>query len=118
MLLTCEQDYELIHGKATFPLKATDEDEVQRNIITCQALFEEHFARQSGYVSADKRDGYEAKKKHHLVDWAWALTCHSSQGSQWNKVVVHDEGSSFREDIDRWRYTAVTRAAEKLTVVI
>lgn len=118
MLLTCDKDYELVDGKATFPLSATDEDHVKRNIITCQGLFEEHFARQTGYMSCDKREGFEAKKKHHLVDWGWALTCHSSQGSQWNKVVVHDEGAAFRDDMDKWRYTAVTRAAEKLTVVI
>jgi exodeoxyribonuclease-5 len=46
-----------------------------------------------------------------------AVTCHKSQGSEWESVVVFDESESFREDAQRWLYTAVTRAAERLTVV-
>jgi exodeoxyribonuclease-5 len=48
--------------------------------------------------------------------YAYALTCHSAQGSQWNSVVVFDEGHAFREHRNRWRYTAVTRAISQLTV--
>jgi exodeoxyribonuclease-5 len=32
--------------------------------------------------------------------------------------VVFDESRSFREDAAKWLYTAVTRAAEKVTVVV
>ena len=46
-----------------------------------------------------------------------AITCHKSQGSQWDSVVVFDESEHFREDAQRWLYTAVTRAAERLTLV-
>lgn len=46
-----------------------------------------------------------------------AITCHKSQGSQWESVAVFDESDSFREDAQRWLYTAVTRAAERLTLV-
>ena len=49
--------------------------------------------------------------------YGYALTCHKSQGSQWNSVVVFDEAAAFREDARRWRYTAVTRAAERVTIV-
>lgn len=49
--------------------------------------------------------------------YGYALTCHKSQGSQWKSVVIFDESSSFREDRSRWLYTAITRAAEKVTVV-
>jgi UvrD-like helicase family protein len=40
-----------------------------------------------------------------------------SQGSQWPDIVVFDEAAAFREDAARWRYTAVTRAAERLIYV-
>lgn len=50
-------------------------------------------------------------------DFGYALTVHKSQGSQWDNVVVFDESRSFRNDRARWLYTAVTRAAEKVTVV-
>lgn len=57
-------------------------------------------------------------------DYAYAITCHKSQGSQWDKVVVHDESQVFggrgdREDVpQRWLYTAITRAAEALIIVV
>lgn len=49
--------------------------------------------------------------------FGYALTCHKSQGSQWDSVMVFDEAGAFRDDAWRWRYTAITRAAEKVTVV-
>lgn len=58
-------------------------------------------------------------------DYAYAITCHKSQGSQWDKVLVLDESSVFggRNDDDqdipkRWLYTAVTRAAEAVIIAI
>lgn len=51
-------------------------------------------------------------------DFAYAVTCHKSQGSEWDSVLVFDQSSIFRENSRRWLYTAVTRAAEKLTVVV
>ncbi|WP_370677582.1 ATP-dependent RecD-like DNA helicase [Pleomorphomonas sp. PLEO] len=50
-------------------------------------------------------------------DFGYALTVHKAQGSQWDDVIVFDESRSFRADHARWLYTAVTRAAEKVTVV-
>lgn len=47
-----------------------------------------------------------------------AITAHKAQGSQWPNVCVFDESSAFREDRRRWLYTAVTRAADNLTMVI
>lgn len=49
--------------------------------------------------------------------FGWALTCHKSQGSQWDHVFVCDESMVFREEGARWLYTAVTRAAERVTVM-
>lgn len=57
------------------------------------------------------------EKDAEKFDFGYALTCHKSQGSQWDKVLVIDEGSAFRTDAARWRYTAVTRAAKELKVV-
>lgn len=51
-------------------------------------------------------------------DYGYALTCHKSQGSQWGSVLVLDESDAFRENKWRWLYTAVTRAADKVSVVV
>ena len=46
-----------------------------------------------------------------------AVTIHKAQGSQWDDVYLFDESYVFREDRQRWLYTGITRAAEKITVV-
>jgi exodeoxyribonuclease V len=54
------------------------------------------------------------------VKFAYALTCHKTQGGQWEKVFV-DQGWLPEERIDkeylRWLYTAVTRATNRLWLV-
>lgn len=47
-----------------------------------------------------------------------ALTVHKSQGSQWDNVLIFDESAAFRESSMNHLYTAVTRAAKTVTVVI
>lgn len=51
-------------------------------------------------------------------DYGYALTVHKAQGSQWGNVCLFDESSSFQSDRARWLYTAITRAADKITVVM
>lgn len=51
-------------------------------------------------------------------DYGYALTVHKAQGSQWDTVCLFDESGTFRADRARWLYTALTRAAEKITVVM
>ena len=50
-------------------------------------------------------------------DFGYALTTHKAQGSQWPDVIVYDESGVFRDDWRRWLYTAITRAAERVTIV-
>jgi exodeoxyribonuclease-5 len=51
-----------------------------------------------------------------FFDYAYAITAHKAQGSQWPNVFVKDEGVSFRQDRWRWLYTAVTRAEQNVLV--
>ncbi|WP_186391790.1 MULTISPECIES: ATP-dependent RecD-like DNA helicase [unclassified Pannonibacter] len=60
---------------------------------------------------------YALRRKSDEFDFGYALTVHKAQGSQWDRVVLFDESFAFREHRDRWLYTAVTRAAESITVV-
>ena len=52
-------------------------------------------------------------------DYAYAITTHKAQGSEWNKVIVIEEylKSESRQDHIKWLYTAATRASQKLIVV-
>lgn len=49
-------------------------------------------------------------------DFAYALSVHKAQGSQWNHVLIIDESRAFRENADKWLYTAITRAAKRVTI--
>jgi exodeoxyribonuclease-5 len=50
--------------------------------------------------------------------WGYAITCHKAQGSQWENVVVYDDGlSRTAEDRNRWLYTAITRAERGLVIL-
>lgn len=49
--------------------------------------------------------------------YGYAITCHKSQGSEYDKVLLLNEAYCFREDASKWLYTGVTRAKEFLTVL-
>jgi exodeoxyribonuclease V len=61
---------------------------------------------------------YALRRDSDEFDFGYALTVHKAQGSQWNDVVLFDESWAFREHRARWLYTGVTRAAERLTLVV
>ena len=50
--------------------------------------------------------------------YGYCITCHKAQGSEWNKVLVIEEGFPFdKKEHARWLYTAATRAIDKLVIV-
>ncbi len=53
------------------------------------------------------------------VKFSYAITCHKSQGGQWNTVFVEQPylPNGVDKDYLRWLYTAVTRAKEKLYLI-
>lgn len=52
-------------------------------------------------------------------DYGYAITCHKSQGSEWESVLVYDEPMPPHVwEMKRWRYTAITRAANNLIYCI
>ena len=46
-------------------------------------------------------------------DYAYCITCHKSQGDEWDKVMVFEQRSS-RWNHRRWAYTAASRARDSL----
>ncbi|QLE02966.1 AAA family ATPase [Galbibacter sp. BG1] len=53
------------------------------------------------------------------VKFSYAVTCHKSQGGQWNTVFVEQPylPKGVDQDYLRWLYTAVTRAKNKLYLI-
>jgi ATP-dependent exoDNAse (exonuclease V) alpha subunit len=53
------------------------------------------------------------------VKFSYAITCHKSQGGQWNTVFIEQPylPDGITVDYIRWLYTAVTRAKDKLYLI-
>lgn len=53
------------------------------------------------------------------MDFGYALTAHKAQGSQWDRVIVCDDGFGWNDKKlkTQWLYTAITRARQELVVV-
>ena len=53
------------------------------------------------------------------VKFSYAITCHKSQGGQWNTVFIEQPylPNGVDKDYIRWLYTAMTRAKEKLYLI-
>jgi len=71
----------------------------------------------AAFENLDEEIPWSTRKRYDEFDYGYALTVHKAQGSQWNNVVLFDESWAFRDTRERWLYTAITRAAETLTIV-
>ena len=80
----------------------------------------------TGEFSLEWRESYALnKKKERIGDlvpkeftYAYAITTHKAQGSEWSKVLVMEESFPFdKQEHARWLYTACTRSAKKLVLV-
>ena len=71
----------------------------------------------AAFEDVDGELPWSMRKRYDEFDYGYALTVHKAQGSQWNNVVLFDESWAFRDTRERWLYTAITRAAETITIV-
>jgi exodeoxyribonuclease-5 len=63
---------------------------------------------------ADLPMSYHARKAHQELDYAYAMTVHKGQGSQWAKVAIYNE----KADDPKWLYTAITRAIDSVRIIV
>ncbi len=69
------------------------------------------------YFQGSEPAYYEVRGKQ-CFDFAYCMTVHKSQGSQFDRVCLIDEAAKFNsKDRRAWRYTGVTRAAKELVVI-
>ncbi|WP_026379558.1 ATP-dependent DNA helicase [Afifella pfennigii] len=71
----------------------------------------------SAFEDPDTDPGWALKRRFDDFDFGYTLTVHKAQGSQWDDLVLFDESFAFSDNRARWLYTAITRAAEKITIV-
>lgn len=79
----------------------------------------------TGEKCCDMKTAYRISKSEatrHLLPleftYGYAITCHRSQGSEWDNVLVIEERFPFEKtEHARWLYTACTRAAKRLVLI-
>lgn len=84
----------------------------------------DYTALKTGKGLLDNKQIYNLNKSNKHIGapydfaYAYAITCHKAQGSEWEKVLVFEEWfPNVSEEHMRWLYTACTRASEKLVIV-
>lgn len=75
------------------------------------------FTEGKATINTDNWKEFQGMDKPLLFDYAYCITCHKSQGSEFDKVLVFNEYMQGT-DWKRWAYTAATRARKKLIIVI
>lgn len=115
-------DYIIMGQKVTAPVLVTDlitsNDEYKNLHIDYTALTtgEKFFNPRQEYIIRKNKQNPELPIE---FNFGYAITGHRAQGSQWNKVLVLEESFPFDKiEHARWLYTTVTRAAEKLTLIL
>ena len=91
-------------------LVSPDDGDTDRGVAKIRLL-------KAAFDNPDEEVPWQLKRRHDDFDYGYALTVHKAQGSQWDDVVLFDESFAFRDMRERWLYTAITRAAETLTIV-
>ncbi|WP_028034912.1 ATP-dependent RecD-like DNA helicase [Chelativorans sp. J32] len=91
-------------------LVSPEEDDPDRGVAKIKLL-------KAAFEDPEGEIPWQTKKRYDDFDFGYALTVHKAQGSQWNQVMLFDESFAFRDTRQRWLYTAITRAAERLTIV-
>jgi len=92
-------------------LKSSDSQREHKKIAIHPECFDD--------PAALKQLSWQDRKMLDEFDYGYCITVHKSQGSQWDSVIVCDDGF-LNWDLSqrhRWLYTAVTRAAKNLVVV-
>ena len=77
--------------------------------------YEHETSKYKKFLSVKKNVYFNALQ----VKFSYAITCHKSQGGQWNTVFVEQPylPNGVDKDYLRWLYTAITRAKEKLYLI-
>ncbi len=93
---------------------------VTEHFLSLRPVFEPEASFQD--IAYDPESFYETTAntrwmKKMIFRFAYCITCHAAQGSEWDNVVLYDDSWYDRRDPlfqARWRYTGITRAAKRL----
>ena len=102
------------YGKIIFADFLSDDGGVYKDLMIDYNLM----VNGTSTITSENWKKFAGWPKPYQFAYAYAITCHKSQGSEFDKVLVYDEAFGDVEQKRRWRYTAVTRSSNKLVVVV
>lgn len=71
------------------------------------------------YICASYEEKMNMKRSYYnKFEYAYAITCHLSQGSEYNSVLVYNEPIYDKEFYKKWLYTAITRSSKRLILAL
>ena len=112
-----EIDDHLWSGKINFPY-----EKIQVNV---KNICKHQFGYPKTFSSFSELEQFNMEVHHWrdvgvLFDYGYALTCHKSQASQFDNVILFNERPApvSEDNYRRWAYTAVTRSTDKLTIIM
>lgn len=97
------------HGRFLMEVKSVDEPGMAHVEVEVPAEF---------FLGIEKDMDWRELREVDQFTFGGCLTVHKSQGSQWDNVLLFDESYVFRENADKHLYTGLTRAAERVTIVL
>ena len=101
-----------------FAFSAMVETEDGDTIAGRQSFWRGEYADHIAYDPARGLREWQIRRGLIESSWGYAITCHKAQGSQWENVVVFDDGfGRTTSDRNRWLYTAITRAERGLVIL-
>jgi exodeoxyribonuclease V len=74
--------------------------------------------RREYFEQADPKLPEKALKDLDRFTFAYALTVHKAQGSEWPSVVLFDESDQFGDNNAKWLYTGITRASQSIKIYV
>lgn len=96
-------------GKFDLRVASVDEPQTAQVEVTVPTQF---------FIGTEKEMDWRALREIDQFTFGYCLTVHKSQGSAWDNLVLFDESNIFKETARNHLYTGITRAAERITVVI
>lgn len=115
--VTCEaaEDAAAPEGEEHLSMDVAYEGLVIQDMPVDRAYFDAY----ADPAAADPSDGSWDRRWMVPMDYGYCLTVHKAQGSQWDHVVLCDDGFAHWHPRmrSRWLYTAITRASERLTIL-
>jgi exodeoxyribonuclease V len=104
----------VVRGEDGKPVAPADNSGAPGRLRLYKGHFEDHLDLDRERHDRDWRE----KRKLTEATFGWAITAHKAQGSQWENVIVWDDGLGKSElDRRRWLYTAITRAERGLVIL-